>query len=121
MPGTSVALVSENFSQQARSWQDSSGKTQLAVAFAQSLWQAAAVDLVIWVNATSRSAVLASYAEAAAALDIQLSGEAETVSNRFLGWLRDTPRPWLVVLDDLTAAAGVDERLWPAVRQAGSW
>ena len=115
-PGTAVALVSENFSQEARSWQDSCGKTQLAVAFAQSLWQAAAVDLVIWVNATSRAAVLASYAEAAAALDIQLSGEAETVSNRFLGWLRDTPRPWLVVLDDLTAAAGVDERLWPAGR-----
>ena len=113
-PGTAVALVSENFSQEARSWQDSCGKTQLAVAFAQSLWQAGAVDLVIWVTATSRAAVLSSYTEAAAALDIQLSGEAESVSNRFLGWLRDTPRPWLVVLDDLTGAAGVDEQLWPS-------
>ncbi|HMD95258.1 MAG TPA: hypothetical protein VKG80_21705, partial [Trebonia sp.] len=114
VPGAAIALVSENFSQEARSWQDSCGKTQLAVAFAQSLWQAAAVDIVIWVNATSRAAVLASYTEAAATLDIQLSGDAESVSTRFLGWLRDTPRPWLVVLDDLTIAASVDERLWPA-------
>jgi tetratricopeptide (TPR) repeat protein len=113
VPGTTVALVSDHPGAGARTWRDSCGKTQLAVAFAQSLWKAAAVDVVIWVNAASRVSVLASYAEAAASLEVQLSGDAESVRARFLGWLRDTPRPWLLVLDDLTAAAALDEQLVP--------
>jgi tetratricopeptide (TPR) repeat protein len=97
----------------ARTWRDSCGKSQFALSFAQSLWQAGAVDVVIWLTATSQASVLSGYAEAAAALEIQLSGDAESASARLLGWLRDTPRPWLVVLDDLTAAAA-GERLRPA-------
>lgn len=94
-----------------RDWRDSSGKTQLAVSFAQSLWQDGTVELIIWVTATSHSSVLSGYAEAAAALGLQLAGDAETVSGRLLGWLRETARPWLVVLDDL--AGPFDEVLWP--------
>lgn len=112
LPNTTVALVSDRMTAGPRSWRDSCGKTQLAVAFAQVLWQSSAVDLVIWVTATSRAQVLSGYAEAAAALGVQLSGDAESVAARFLGWLRDSERPWLVVADDLTDAAAM-ERLWP--------
>lgn len=117
-PGTAVALVSGRLPGQRgsepRSWRDSCGKTQLAMAFAQSLWQSGAVDVVIWLTATSRAAVLSAYAEAAAALGVQLSADAESACTRLLGWLRDTPRPWLVVFDDLTAAADLGDRLLPS-------
>ncbi len=109
---SAVALVSEHFSQEARSWRDSCGKTQLALCLAQSLWQAGAVDLVIWVSASGRASVLSGYVEAAAAVEVPLTGDAESVCTRFFGWLRDTPRPWLVVLDDLAVGAG--DELWPA-------
>jgi tetratricopeptide (TPR) repeat protein len=111
VPGTALALVPEH-AVGARNWRDASGKTQLALSFTHSLWQAGAVDLVIWITATSRAQVLSGYAEAASALGIQLSGDAESVAARFLGWLRDTPRPWLVVIDDLTDALAA-QGLWP--------
>jgi tetratricopeptide (TPR) repeat protein len=122
VPGVPVALVAARLGDrpggfdwpgaEARDWRDSSGKTQLAVSLARSLLQDGAVELVIWVTATSHSSVLSGYAEAAAALEVQLAGDAETVSGRSLGWLRETARPWLVVLDDLTGT--LDEGLWPA-------
>jgi tetratricopeptide (TPR) repeat protein len=124
IPGATVALVAERLGDRpggwpndrrgadAREWRDSSGKTQLAVSFARSLRRDGDVELVIWMTATSHSSVLSGYAEAAAALEVQLAGDAETVSGRLLGWLRETARPWLVVLDDLTGT--LDEGLWPA-------
>jgi tetratricopeptide (TPR) repeat protein len=111
-PGTALALIPEHAAG-SRNWRDATGKTQLALSFAHSLWQAGAVDLVIWLTATSRAQVLSGYVEAAAALGIQLSGDAESVSERFLGWLHDTQRPWLVVIDDLTDALAA-QGLWPA-------
>src|SRR5215471_8157580 len=38
------------------------GKTQLAAALARSLWQAGSVDLLVWLTAPSRDAILAGYA-----------------------------------------------------------
>jgi tetratricopeptide (TPR) repeat protein len=111
VPGTAVALVPEQ-AEGPRGWRDASGKTQLARSFAQSLWHAGAGDVVIWLTATSRAQLLSGYAEAASALGIQLSGDAESVCTRFLNWLRDSSRPWLVVIDDLTDAAAV-QGLWP--------
>ena len=104
-----------------RDWRESCGKTQLAVAMAQSLWQSGAVDLVIWLTATTRASVLSGYAAAAAAVGSQFTGNADAVTARFLGWLRDTDRRWLVVLDDLTAAVALDDGFpWPAGRQPGA-
>lgn len=40
------------------------GKTQLAAAYARSLWRSRAIELLVWVTATSRAAILAGYAEA---------------------------------------------------------
>ncbi|HEX4088034.1 MAG TPA: tetratricopeptide repeat protein [Trebonia sp.] len=114
VPGGTVALVSGIPGGGGRDWRESCGKTQLAVSAARSLWQSGQVDLVIWLTATTRASVLSGYATAAAAVGSQFSGTADAATARFLGWLRDTDRPWLVVLDDLTAAVALDDGFpWP--------
>ena len=40
------------------------GKTQLAAALAHSLWQARGVELLVWLTASGRDAVIAGYAQA---------------------------------------------------------
>ncbi|HEX6524144.1 MAG TPA: hypothetical protein VF070_29710, partial [Streptosporangiaceae bacterium] len=50
----------------ARDWLRASGKTQLAAAFAESLWQSRGLDLLVWIQATSRASVLSGYAAATA-------------------------------------------------------
>ena len=91
----------------------SCGKTQLALATAQSLWRAGDLGLVAWVTATTRASVLSGYAEAArAVIGTELAGTTESAAARFIGWLAETSRPWLVVLDDLSAPE-VLNGLWP--------
>ena len=106
-PGTAEAL-------HAQDWPRSSGKTQLAAAFAESLWQAGGVDLLVWIEATSRSSVLSGYAAAtAAATGRDQASSGESVAAQFISWLDETSRSWLVVLDDLAGTANLDG-LWPA-------
>jgi tetratricopeptide (TPR) repeat protein len=112
--GSTTVLVPDRSGPGGRSWRDASGKTQLAAAAARSLWQGAAVELVVWLTATSRASVLSGYAEAAARTGIVTGGDPESVAARFIAWLRDTTRPWLVVFDDLTAGVDLDKRLWPS-------
>ena len=114
VPGTAVALVPGRVAADgARDWLGSSGKTQLAVAFAEWLWQSRQVELLVWAVATSRGAVLSAFAEAAvAAMGTDPSGDAEVAAARFTGWLGETSRPWLVVLDDLADPAYLDG-VWP--------
>jgi tetratricopeptide (TPR) repeat protein len=98
----------------AQDWLRSSGKTQLAAAFAESLWQSGDVDLLVWIEATSRASVLSGYAAATA--DVTGRDQAsscESVAAQFLSWLDETSRSWLVVLDDLADPANLDG-LWPA-------
>ena len=113
--GAAVVLVPGWVGAKAsRDWLWSCGKTQIAVSFAEWLWQSRGVDLLVWIVATSRASVLSCYVEAAArALGTELSGDAESVAARFVGWLGQTRRPWLVVLGDLSDAADL-EGLWPA-------
>ena len=60
------------------------------------------------------TAILAGYAEAwTAATGIERAGPAESAAARLVSWLAETPRPWLVVLDDLLDADELDG-LWPA-------
>src|SRR5215472_4478545 len=67
------------------------GKTQLAVEFAHAMWNARAVDLLVWVPAGNRTAILASYAQAMTELDAQQPGEtSDAAAERFLGWLSRT-------------------------------
>ena len=115
VPGATVALVSGRAEGPAGpDWLRLTGKTQLAVAAAESLWQSRNIDLLVWAVATSRTSVLAAYGEAAAATsETAPVGSAETVAARFVGWLNETGRPWLLVLDDLSGSADL-RGLWPA-------
>lgn len=113
-PGAAVTLVPGHPGAAAAGpgWPTSSGKTQLAVSAAGSLWQSRTVDLLAWVTATSRASVLSGYVQAAAWLGLDHGGDAESVADRLLGWLSATGRPWLLVLDDVRDAADLDG-LWP--------
>jgi len=96
------------------SWLESCGKTQLAVFVAELLWRLRKVELLVWVVATSRTSVLSGYVEAAReAMGAGPGDDGEAVAARFVRWLGETSRPWLVVLDDLSDTADM-ERLWPA-------
>lgn len=99
-------------------WLESCGKTQLAVSVAGALWQSRRVELLVWIVATSRESVLSGLAEAAVdALGAAAGDEGEALAARFLGWMHETSRPWLVVFDDVTDVADLTG-LWPA-GQAG--
>jgi tetratricopeptide (TPR) repeat protein len=123
--GAAIALVSDRIAAPSASpgpvatpdvqdWPRSSGKTQLAAAFAESLWQSAGVDLLVWIDATSRASVLSAYAAATATVTSRdQASSCESVAAQFLSWLGETSRPWLVVFDGLTGAANL-EGLWPA-------
>ena len=123
--GAAVALVPERAAAPAtrpgplaapdtQDWLRSSGKTQLAAAFAESLWQSGGVDLLVWIEATSRASVLSGYAAATAAVTGRdQASSCESVAAQFLSWLGETSRSWLVVLDDLSDPATLDG-LWPA-------
>jgi tetratricopeptide (TPR) repeat protein len=96
-----------------RDWHGSSGKTQLAVSAAEKMWRSGGIDLLIWITASSRPSVLAGYLRAsAAALGAPPAGDGTAAAIRFVRWLRETGRRWLVVFDDLTDAAVLDG-LWP--------
>jgi tetratricopeptide (TPR) repeat protein len=89
------------------------GKTQLAVAFAHALWQGDATDLLVWVPALSRDAITTGYAQALTDIGAgDLQEDQDRLARRFLSWLAETSRPWLVVLDDLADPADL-AGLWP--------
>jgi tetratricopeptide (TPR) repeat protein len=126
-PGSAVALVPGRAAEPGRGaqpgpspvpagqdWSRSSGKTQLAAASAESLWQSGEVDLLVWIDATSRASVLAGYAAATAeATGRHQASSSESVAIQFVDWLSETSCSWLVVLDDLADAATMDG-LWPS-------
>src|SRR5205823_937315 len=53
------------------------GKTQLAASIARRLWHEQAVDLLVWVPASSRQVIVAAYAQAAAEVTTSPGGDAE--------------------------------------------
>jgi tetratricopeptide (TPR) repeat protein len=114
VPGSVVALVpGSEFAEGKQNWLGASGKTQIAVMLAETLWRSAAVDMVVWISATSRSAVLSGYAEAwAAVTGLEPAGTAESIAAQLVSWLAETSRPWLIVLDDLPNVDELDG-LWP--------
>ena len=113
-PGSTVALVPNSASADGPSdWLGACGKTQIAVMIAESLWRSGAIDMLIWITATSRASVLSAFVEASvAATGFEPTGTAESVVVRFIGRLGETSQPWLVVLDDLPEATYLDG-LWP--------
>jgi len=112
-PGETVVLVTADHAARALGGMGGTGKTQLAAAIAHTLWSRGAVDLVLWVTASGRDAVLTGYAQALGDVGLPDPYEGpEVAASHFLAWLAETPRPWLAVLDDLTDPAVLDG-LWP--------
>ncbi|HEX8864314.1 MAG TPA: tetratricopeptide repeat-containing protein [Lentzea sp.] len=88
------------------------GKTQLAADHARTLWSRDQLDVLMWVGATSRDAILSAFGRAATAIDGIHAQDAEQAANRWLEWLAATTKRWLVVLDDLQDPADI-RGLWP--------
>lgn len=116
VPGALAALVPVTSVAPGRDWREACGKTQVAVAYAETLWAAGQADVLVWATATSRAGMLSHLAEAALAVSAVAASptiSAEAAAAGFLDWLRETDRPWLVVLDGLADPAVMDG-LWPA-------
>jgi tetratricopeptide (TPR) repeat protein len=110
VPGSAVVLVPNSASAEGPSdWLGACGKTQIAVMIAESLWRSSAIDMLIWITATSRASVLSAFAEASvAATGIEPTGTTESLVMRFISRLGETSQPWLVVLDDLSEPSLLD-------------
>jgi hypothetical protein len=90
------------------------GKTQLAADYARTAFASGRLDVLVWVTAASRQAVIDGYTRAAVEL---LGAEPDEGSaQRFLAWLQPSAARaacrWLVVLDDLASPADLTG-LWP--------
>nr|WP_237330735.1 tetratricopeptide repeat protein [Streptomyces sp. BA2] len=98
------------------------GKTQLAARYARDLRDSGEIDLLLWVTAVNREAIVSAYAQAAEEWLGLARADSEQAAARFLAWLE--PRPaggpsWLIVLDDL--ADPVDLLADPALHRGGLW
>src|ERR1700691_6248407 len=82
VPGAMVALADSRV-EPGRA--GSCGKTQLAACLAGHLWRSGQVNLLAWVDASSRASVLSGYVEAAAAVGINPAAAAEEVAGRVTG------------------------------------
>jgi tetratricopeptide (TPR) repeat protein len=112
-PGDTAVLIPDAEAARTLGGLGGTGKTQLALAVAHALWDRRELDLVVWLTPSSRDAVITGYAQAMHDVAGTAAGdEPEAAAARFLDWLADTGRPWLVILDDL-ADADVLEGLWP--------
>ncbi|MBY8879557.1 tetratricopeptide repeat protein [Actinacidiphila acidipaludis] len=88
------------------------GKTQLAADYAEEVWDTGAVDLLVWVTATSRDAVETAFARAGADVCGADPASPQRACETFLAWLRTGRRRWLVVLDDIADPKDL-AGLWP--------
>ncbi|MFF7726814.1 FxSxx-COOH system tetratricopeptide repeat protein [Streptomyces sp. NPDC008001] len=90
------------------------GKTQLAADYARTAWDSGGVDVLVWISASSRSAITAGYAQAGAEVLAADPADPEQSARAFLAWLEpkagQKPCRWLVVLDDVADPA--DMRGW---------
>ncbi|MFE0175315.1 tetratricopeptide repeat protein [Streptomyces sp. NPDC059002] len=103
------------------------GKTQLAARYARDLLHHQEIDLLLWITAVKRKAVVDAYAQAAEEVLGIVHADSEQAAAQFLAWLQprgpgaDGERGpgWMVVLDDL--ADPVDLLADPAVPHIGLW
>jgi tetratricopeptide (TPR) repeat protein len=113
-PGVTVILGPDGDARTLARHPAGTGKTQLAAAFAHRLRAKADLDLLVWVDASSRDRIVAGYARALA--DVRVAapvGKPEAAAARLVTWLAGTGRSWLVVLDGLAEPADA-EGLWPS-------
>ncbi|MGS2648682.1 trypsin-like peptidase domain-containing protein [Streptosporangium sp. LJ11] len=84
------------------------GVTQLAAHYARTAWERSDVDVLVWMKANDRDAVVKTYAETAAALE----------TSSLPAWLAATDRRWLIVFDDVGHPDTL-RGLWPPRNPAG--
>ncbi|MFC9916042.1 FxSxx-COOH system tetratricopeptide repeat protein [Streptomyces sp. NPDC127197] len=81
------------------------GKTQLAADYARAAWDDGGLDVLVWVTASSRAAVVSGYAQAGVELCGADPEDPEQAAKRFRAWLvpkrGQRPCRWLIVLDDV--------------------
>ncbi|MGW2698657.1 tetratricopeptide repeat protein [Streptomyces sp. NPDC001340] len=100
------------------------GKTQLAAHYARQAWTGDELDVLVWVSASSRPAIVSAFAQAGEELLALEPGDPERSAQAFLRWLEPRPQGaepvcrWLVVLDDVADPADVTG-LWPAKNPYG--
>jgi hypothetical protein len=82
VPGVTVVLVPDQAAASAQDWRASTGKTQLARFFAESLWRSPGVDVLTWVVASSRASVLSGFGSAARAMPSRRQPGSPTGSAR---------------------------------------
>jgi hypothetical protein len=94
------------------------GKTQLAAAYARRARDRGA-EVLVWVTASSRPAIIDAYADAAMKLDLAAHDGPERAAKAFLEWATTTNRPWLLVLDDVQSRGDL-RGLWPPASPIGT-
>ncbi|MFF5303659.1 tetratricopeptide repeat protein, partial [Streptomyces sp. NPDC013161] len=98
------------------------GKTQLAADHARHTWQHGQLDLLLWITAASRQAVVDAYAQAGTDLLGVNSADPQRAATAFLAWLEPKAAPvpcrWLIVLDDVADPADL-RGLWPPASADG--
>ena len=113
-PGETVVLTHGEETETAPAAQGGTGKTQLAVEFTHALRSAHLVDVLVWVTAASREALVAGFGQAAGAIGAgDPEADAYAAASGFIAWLARTERRWALILDDLADLADL-EGLWPA-------
>ncbi|MGY5088025.1 tetratricopeptide repeat protein, partial [Streptomyces sp. 900105755] len=103
------------------------GKSQLAASLARQLRDqehttGAGLDVLVWARATSPDQIITAYAEAAGQLRLSGADQEDEggAARLFVRWLAATQRRWLVVLDDLTDPAPLEE-WWPDSGTGNGW
>ncbi|MFF2144444.1 tetratricopeptide repeat protein [Kitasatospora sp. NPDC058190] len=85
------------------------GKTQLAADYARNALRSGTVDLLVWINAGTRTTAVSGYAQAAVEVLGADPANPERAAEEFLAWLEPKaeaePCRWLIVLDDITDPA----------------
>ena len=113
-PGDTVVLIHGGDTELAPTAQGGTGKTQLAVEFTHAMWNARAVEVLIWVTGGNRDSIITGFAQAANTVDASQPGEgAEMAAARFVSWMERTRRPWALVIDDLAEPSDLED-LWPS-------
>ncbi|MFJ9121906.1 tetratricopeptide repeat protein [Streptomyces sp. NPDC102394] len=99
------------------------GKTQLAAEYARTAWHDGEVDLLVWITASSSSAIMTGYAQAAVeVMACDRPVDLTPAAQAFLAWLEpkrgQRPCRWLIVLDDVADPQDLSG-LWPPASPHG--
>jgi hypothetical protein len=94
------------------------GKTQQAAELVHARQHAGDVDVVFWIDATSRNTILTNFGRAAREMFGADDRDLPEAVSRVLSWLGTTDLRWMIVFDDLRDLNDMHD-LWPPRSQRG--